>query len=192
MTTKAPHCEACSGVLEQALLPSYDFSAYTGVTIIVRNVPGYRCATCQKETVPGGVLHMVFRALLIEIAKVRRRLSASEARLFRRMMNVTQQELATRMAISRETVAKWECGDSEISPQHDYILRIMLLTGMMQVDPTLLPAKLLNQLLTEMQSARIAPPEATPPIDLEQYRDVLVKRGWPTHGQGTKAVAYAR
>jgi hypothetical protein len=27
------------------------------------------------------------------------------------------------MGIYRETVAKWECGESEISPQHDYILR---------------------------------------------------------------------
>jgi DNA-binding transcriptional regulator YiaG len=191
-TTKALNC-ACGGVLKEASLDSYDFSGYTGFHTILQNVPGLRCTKCGGETLHGGMIHMIFKCLIVEIAKTQRRLSSNEARFLRRVMNMTQQELATRMAIARETVAKWECGDAEISPQHDFILRVVVLTPLIRSNPTMMPKALWMELLGELQAARNAPPEKLDPVDLTQYKQSLAKKRktWPASARGEGLAAEA-
>ena len=47
-------------------------------------------------------------------------------------MRLTQQALAERMSVARETVADWERGASTISPQHDYILRSLAMAHLVE------------------------------------------------------------
>lgn len=187
----AINCE-CGGQLLPVMLESFDFSGYTGFPIVINGLPGFKCSKCSGETVAGGILHLVFKLAVVEIAKLPRRLSGDEARLLRRVLSITQQELATRMAITRETVAKWECGDQEISPQNDFILRIVVITPLVGQDPSLISKAEWMELVSKLQSARTAPPAAMPVMDFGKYQSTLSKHqsalskrrsAWPAHGE---------
>lgn len=169
----APHdvdlaCD-CGGHLRPQLLAEYDFSGYVGFPLKLLNVPGLRCTKCAAETVHGGVINLVFKVLVSVIAQSPGRLNAEQARFLRRVVGTTQQELSDRMGIARETVAKWECGDAIISPQHDLILRVIVLGPLLEREPDFIPRKQVEELFSKLQAVRTAPPSAIDRLDLAPY-----------------------
>ncbi len=98
-------CE-CGGRLLPTRLDAFDFSDYAGFAVTVHNVDGLRCNKCHGETIPGAMINAVLNYLVVHAARQPRRLNGDEAQHLRRYMGATQQELATRMGIVRETVAK--------------------------------------------------------------------------------------
>ena len=156
-------CE-CDGLLRPAVLKSYDCSGIIGFPVTLWNVPGFKCSKCQGQTIGGDIINRVISLSAVEITRRPRRLSANESRLLRRIIGITQQELATRMGLVRETVAKWECGDQEISPQHDLILRVFVLTEITRKG--FIPPKFLEDLMAVLTSVKVAPPAETTPLDM--------------------------
>lgn len=147
-----PKCE-CGGTLKQATLRGYDFSADAGLPVTLARVPGWRCTRCGGETLDGQAIGAALRALALAIVRQPERLTADEARYLRKFLDATQRELASRMGIIRETVAAWECGQTELSPQHDYILRTLVV---MQVFSELPPKSIADAAgaLTSVHTAR--------------------------------------
>lgn len=151
-------CE-CGGRLRPAILRNYDFSAYAGMPVRLEAVPGLRCAKCGGETLEGGAINLLLKIIVVEIAKKTERLTPDEAKFLRRVLMGTQQELATRMGLARETVAKWECGEQTISPQNDLILRIFLLAPLLREGVPVVPVELVRELVSQLNNVRVAPPE---------------------------------
>src|SRR5450432_1860385 len=108
-------CDCDGGSLRPVKLARYDFSDYVGFEVILSDMDGLRCDKCGAETLPGGMVNLVLNFIVVELAKQPKRLSGPEAKYLRHNLDVTQEELASRMGIVRETVAKWECGDAIIS-----------------------------------------------------------------------------
>ena len=173
-------CE-CGGRLRTEIATSYDFSGYVGFPVALRNVPILRCSKCAGETIDGGIINILLKVIVLEITKSPGRLSSDEARFLRRILGITQQELSDRMGIARETVAKWECGDS-ISPQHDLILRVIVLTPIIVAEPAFVPKPLMADLLGRMQAVRTGPPSPLGAIDLAPYNLKKRKSNWNTSG----------
>lgn len=150
-------CDCGGGRMRPAKLARYDFSSLVGFEVILTDMDGLRCDKCGAETLPGGTINVILNFLVVELAKQPRRLSGSEARYLRHNLDVTQEELASRMGIVRETVAKWECGDAIISPQHDFILRLFSLGEM--AAQKLIPPQLVNEILSaNFKAVRLDPP----------------------------------
>jgi DNA-binding transcriptional regulator YiaG len=127
-------CE-CGGTLREATLKEFDFSAFAGFPVLLRDVPGLRCSKCKRGTIPGDLINDVLHQLAVEITKLPQRLMPQHARFLRKHLRLSQKELAKKMGIVRETVAKWECGDAQISPQQDFVLRAIAIAHLMKVAP---------------------------------------------------------
>lgn len=145
-------CE-CGGTLQETLLDTFDFSALAGLPVILCEVPGLRCAACGGQSLPGSIIDFTLDHLAAETVRSPHRLSAQQARYLRKHLALSQKALAERMGIYRETVAKWECGDSEISPQHDYILRGLTISRL----------RGFADLWSEIDNVRTTPPPLTTP-----------------------------
>ena len=157
------NCE-CGGRLRVATLGEYDFSDYVGFKVTLTNMTGLRCDKCHGETLVGGMVNAALNLTLRRISESPRRLHREEAKFLRRNLGITQEELAVRMGINRVTVAKWECGDEPISPQHDYILRGMILTGLAVLHG--IPREAVDKTLRSVFGAvRTLPPMNTTVID---------------------------
>jgi len=155
------NCDECGTRLERVRLENFDFSAWAGMPVTLKSVPGYRCKECGGETIPGKVVNVSLWVVAIECIKMPQRLHAQFARYLRRTLEITQQELADRMSIARETVAAWECGEREISPQHDFILRSIVLqraSGDLTTIPPELRSGLLVGALSCLGSVKSEPP----------------------------------
>ena len=128
-------CE-CGGELRTVTLDSFDFTPLAGLPVTLKSVPGMRCAGCKKATLDGEVINFVTHALASAIARQPERLSSDRARYLRKYLRLTQQALAARLGVVRETVADWERGENAISPQHDLMLRAVVVAEMMHVAKT--------------------------------------------------------
>ena len=156
-------CE-CGGRLHPVKLKTYDFSRYVGFKVTLRGMDGLRCDSCGWETIHGGMINAVLNHMVIDFAKSQRRLNRDQARYLRRCLGATQEELATRMGIVRETVAKWECGDQTISPQHDFILRVLSLTSMIAAGK--ISRTYAEEVMSTIRAVRLDPPNNTSSINV--------------------------
>lgn len=159
-------CE-CGGELVPAILERYDFSDYVGFEVILNGMDGLKCDKCGGETLPGSMINVVLNYTVVQIAKQPRRLNGAEARYLRHSIDTTQDELATRMSIARETVGKWECGGAPISAQHDFMLRVFTLT--MLIGQGLLPPELARKIMADtFTSVRVEPSRPSTMIDVNR------------------------
>lgn len=163
---KGIRCE-CGGELEPTVLAKYDFSDYVGFEVNLNGFEGLKCNKCGDETLDGRLVNAILNHTVVQAAKQPRRLNGKEARFLRHHLCTTQEELAVRMGVVRETVAKWECGDSPISPAHDYMLRAITLGSMIALG--LLPAEMAQQIMKDTFTAvRPSPPQRRTSIDVER------------------------
>ena len=165
-------CE-CGGTLRPVTLKNFDFTNWAGIPSQLEAVPGFRCSSCRRETLPGTVINSILRVMGLAAIRLPHRLPAELARFVRRILQITQQELADRMGIARETVAQWECGEKEISPQHDLILRTILLER--QFGEHVMPLRLLLDTMGNLGAVKAAPPPRKRPplrVSASDYRQV--------------------
>jgi DNA-binding transcriptional regulator YiaG len=174
------HACECGGRLQATVLKFYDFSAYAGFHVVFDSVPGFRCANCEGETVDGGLINILLKIIVVEITKSDSRLSGEQARFLRRVLGSTQQELATRMGVVRETVANWERNHEPISAQHDLILRVVVLSPLLGEDPTLVSQAHWAEILGKLRAVRTSPPSQLHQVSLSEYPIARRKRAWGT------------
>lgn len=124
--TTGPKCE-CGGTFKPTTLSNFDFSHHSGIPAFLDSAPGWKCSSCGREILRGDVINASLFFIAMDIVALPHRLPAALARYLRRSMQITQQALADRMGVVRETVASWESRLKEISPQHDLILRVLVL-----------------------------------------------------------------
>jgi DNA-binding transcriptional regulator YiaG len=117
-------------MLRAAELKDFDFSGYVGIPVVLKQVPGYRCSGCGLHTLDGTIINTLEQVLAIAITQKPYLLSAQEAKYLRKHLGLTQEKLAERLGIARETLANWETGADRISPQHDFILRTVLVASL--------------------------------------------------------------
>ena len=187
MTTENQTQETCDcgGALRPATVDAFDFSRYVGFKVTLYQAEVLRCDTCGWTTLDGTTINALMNHMVLDFTKFPRRLNGTEARYLRHSIEATQEELASRMGVVRETVAKWECGDQTISPQHDFILRMLALSGM--VSRGIMTPEAAGKILSETFIAvRSDPPKPASTInmagvDLAKY----------THGSaGEKRAAF--
>ncbi|HEX3477332.1 MAG TPA: helix-turn-helix domain-containing protein [Kofleriaceae bacterium] len=159
-----PKCE-CGGTFKPVTLRSFDFSRYAGLPSFLDGAPGWRCDACQREMLHGQVINASLFFIAMTIVGLPHRLTAEFARYLRRSMQITQQELADRMGIARETVASWESGLKEISPQHDLILRVLVSNHARGSEalPTKVAVDIANEVVATLSSVRSEPAPRKPP-----------------------------
>lgn len=165
-------CE-CGGALKAEKLDSFDFTPLAGIPVTLVGVPGLRCAKCKGATLEGEVINCVTHALASVLARQPERLSSAHARYLRKYLRLTQQALADRMGIARETVADWERGENVISAQHDFMLRAIVVAHMMD-GPGKAPNR--QEVVEAIRSARLADPQKgaePPPVVIDTFLDKL-------------------
>lgn len=159
-----PKCE-CGGTFKPVTLRGFDFSRYSGLPSFLDGAPGWKCGSCQREMLHGEVINASLFFIAMDIVGLPHRLTADFARYLRRSMQITQQELADRMGIARETVASWESSLKEISPQHDLILRVLISNHARGSEA--LPAKvavdIANDVMAGLSGVRSEPAPRNPP-----------------------------
>jgi DNA-binding transcriptional regulator YiaG len=106
-------------------VPEFDFSQYVGggLHVILQNPPALVCDTCGGVALDGKVIDTARQAVVLLLVEIPERFGPSLARLLRRLIGLTQKELAERMGLHRVTIADWERGEKELSAQHDLLLR---------------------------------------------------------------------
>ena len=124
----------CGGTFRATTLKKFDMGKLVGLPrLVLPWVTGLRCDTKGHETVPGEIIELTRDMLAAEIVAQREtRLAPDPAAYLRRYLGWTQNELAEKMHVARGTVADWERGEDEISPQHDFILRTLVFTKVMR------------------------------------------------------------
>lgn len=161
----------CGGTFRPVQLSEFDFTGYAGIPSTLVNLPGFVCRRCGEKTIPGILIKPSLAQMALEIANLRERLDADKARYLRKQLGLTQQELADRMGIARETVAAWET-NKEISPQHDYILRALTVVAIAQRNSFKLSlgvGRRMANLSSALESVNLNPPTSGPvhPIVVE-------------------------
>ena len=172
-------CE-CGGVLRAAMLKDFDFTSWAGFPSRLEAVPGYRCSGCGGETVPGTVVNTILRVMGLAAIRLPHRLPGELARFVRRILQLTQLQLGDRMGVARETVAQWERGEKQISPQHDLILRTILLER--QFDEDVVPVSLLIATMANLGAVKAAPPPRKQPsirVSASDYRRMAKRQAEP-------------
>jgi DNA-binding transcriptional regulator YiaG len=165
MTTK---CE-CGGTFKAVKLDSFDFSPLAGIPVTLIGVPGLRCSKCKGATLEGEIINFVIQALASVVARQPGRLSSEQARYLRKHLRLTQQALADRMGVARETVADWERGENTISAQHDLMLRAIVVAQMMGA-PGKAPKR--QEVVEAISAARLTePPKGVmpPPVVIDSF-----------------------
>ena len=113
----------------------------------------------------GQVINASLFLMEMNIVGFPHRFTAGFARYLRRSMQITQQELADRMGIARETVASWESNLKEISPQHDLILRVLVSNHARGSEalPTKVVVDIANHVMATLSAVRSEPAPRRPP-----------------------------
>jgi transcriptional regulator with XRE-family HTH domain len=158
-----PKCE-CGGSFKPATLNNFDFTSYAGIPSFLDGVPGWKCGSCHREMLRGDVINASLVMIMLDLVTLPHRLSAEFARYLRRSIQITQQELADRMGVDRVTVANWENGLKEISPQHDLILRILIVNHARGSEalPTKVIVDLANEVMSSLSAVKSEPPRNVP------------------------------
>ena len=143
----------CGGTVKPAKLTAFDLTEDLGIKVTARDVRGLRCSKCGWETLPGTTMNAAMHAVAAMILEVEERLPGDFARYLRKVLGLTQRELARRMGIARKTVNQWETA-GPISPQHDLILRTLAYARL---------ADAARPTPSALDHVRTAPPKARPP-----------------------------
>ena len=108
--TQEPHLYRGCGLDGIYLLNGYTLSEHGGE---------------QCETIEG--IHGLHWAIARHLVVTRKSLSGKEIRFIRKTMRKTQEEFASELEKSGQTVARWEKGESIIEPAEEKLLRFIFL-----------------------------------------------------------------
>jgi DNA-binding XRE family transcriptional regulator len=114
-------------MLRPAQLQDFDLQSYFGLPAVAKKLQGLRCDKCGWETIDAATLYAVGDALAGLLLESPERMAPQVLRFMRMRLDLTQQELAKKMGLSRKTINEWET-KGRISPQNDLLLRTLVYT----------------------------------------------------------------
>lgn len=101
------------------------------------------------------------------------RLVGRAGQLLRKHLGLTQDKLAERLGVARETVAQWKIGDS-ISPHCDFILMTVVLASFRAVSRCV-PTRMVNEAVNTLTSVRKEAPSPGTTLDPVLVQTLLDK-----------------
>lgn len=131
-------CTECrEGTLRREIVSSHDIGGLLGLpAVVLVGAPLLKCPNCGAVHVPGPLLDTIIPDLASEVVQVPE-LTAHEARFLRKMIGLTQTELAERLELSRATIARWETDDGVLGGAHSLALRAIVAMQLIQSHPAL-------------------------------------------------------
>lgn len=91
--------------------------------VILVGVPIYRCAACRETEVEIPAMEELHLLLAFLIILQPTRLTADEIRFLRSHLGYSQDDLATKLGVSRVSVARWETGKTVTLDQEKHLRR---------------------------------------------------------------------
>jgi DNA-binding transcriptional regulator YiaG len=93
-------------------------------------VNGWSCETIDgEEYLTVEDLDGLWKAIGLHLVTERKVLKPKELRFLREHMQMTQAELAIKLRVSDQSVARWEKGETECSGPADFMIRILFLSS---------------------------------------------------------------
>jgi hypothetical protein len=164
----------CAGTMQPVRMSRYDISAELGVRVLlVGQVLGLRCDSCGAVAIPGTILETAAEVTVLHLLELQRRLSGREAQFLRKaVLACSQVDLATRMGLSRPTVARWEVAQS-LTAEQDFNLRALLFGYILRANRlgrsrwARSKTRISRVAETQLQAARHQPaPKRVPPLEI--------------------------
>lgn len=103
-------CPNCGGAeLINTIVPEYDIGRVVGLTsAIMTNASILKCPSCGAATVDGALIDFSMPFIAEKIMERWSDLDGEGARFLRKFMGLTQEQLAARLLVSRDTILRWE------------------------------------------------------------------------------------
>jgi DNA-binding transcriptional regulator YiaG len=123
-------CYECDGTME-GRRENYRYTecGLDSVTLVDVLVFHCKCGAIVPE-IPG--VAKLHENIAIDLLRKRSLLSGEEVRFLRKMTGYTATKLASVMAITKETVSRWENGKTEIGKESDRLLRFVCLDAIVR------------------------------------------------------------
>jgi putative zinc finger/helix-turn-helix YgiT family protein len=155
-------CDVCGkGKFRRKKVARHDVSSLVGLEgVALIGAPALVCSSCGAVMLEGGALDEATEALTLMLVEQGDPLTAGEVRYLRRVLEMTQAELAERIGLHRTTVARWEIGEVPIGQAESMALRALVAMQLVAERPN----------LAKEPAAKFARPgvaRATPPYEIK-------------------------
>jgi DNA-binding transcriptional regulator YiaG len=151
-------CSTCHvGTFEPTTVDRADLSALMGLSPVeVHHAPALRCTHCGEVTWEGTTLDAIAYELARQLVADSSHLAPDEVRYVRKYLGLTQADLATRLGVDRNTVARWEIADRPLRHGEAIALRALVALHLIAARPSL-AASLQARFTTPPPAGRSAP-----------------------------------
>jgi putative zinc finger/helix-turn-helix YgiT family protein len=129
-------CLDCGGMLETERR-SYRYRFEGGLSVTLENATILRCVTCAGESVAIHAPARLHRAVAAAVVKKPSRLASSEVAFLRHHLDMTGEEMAQHLGVTKTSVSRWETGREPIGQVPDRLLRTLVLLRDWEVRPDL-------------------------------------------------------
>ncbi len=123
------NCPSCDAKMTAEKVSRYHYVESGLTNIYLKGMTLWSCPECGSEEVeipdPSGLQDAIARALVSKESRI----SGKEFRFLRTYLGHSGADVATRFAVSRETVSRWETSALKVPGTADIALRYMVLTG---------------------------------------------------------------
>ena len=120
-------CPNCGSKMTLRALAEHDVGPMLGLTsVVVRDLPAFRCSSCEDVLIPGPLLEAISAMVVRELLTHSFSLGGVEVRFLRKSVGLTQVELAARLGVDRVTVARWESDDKQLAGPESIAVRAVI------------------------------------------------------------------
>ncbi len=126
--SRAIHCLNCGGVMNV----TYEDRKYEDdLNIIVKGVEVRRCSDCDEEEIGFPAIEGMHKTIANALARKPGRLTPAEIRFLRTFLGHSSTDFAGLMAVTLETVSRWERSDGRypMKTSHERALRFLAILG---------------------------------------------------------------
>lgn len=120
-------CFECGASMERRK-ENYRYDASGLPSIVLESVEVRRCPECGIEEVAIPRIEQLHQVIAESVIHKPARLVGSEVRYLRKYLGWSASDFAKHMGTARETVSRWETGQTRIGPQADRLLRLLVAT----------------------------------------------------------------
>ena len=129
-------CLDCGGGLQAEQRP-YRYRFEGGLSVTLENATILRCVGCAAESVAIHAPARLHRAVAAAVVKKSSRLAPSEVVFLRHHLDLTGEEMARHLGVTKTSVSRWETGREPIGQVPDRLLRTLVLLHDWEARPDL-------------------------------------------------------